>query len=91
MSIDLPANPTIAQRRANAAAQRERRAQPRDWQDGWRAAREALTGEIEAAAYARGLRARPVRKHVVRLDLLAVVVAFIAGFFTAIAIATGHS
>lgn len=59
-----------------------------DWQTGWRACRETLSGECEAW-YARGLATRPTRQHVVRLDLIACVVSFIAGMVIAAGIAAG--
>lgn len=72
-----------------AAARANREAPPEEWTRGWRAGREALAGELEAA-YRRGLRARPVCRHVVRLDLIACVVSFIAGIVIAAGIAAGQ-
>lgn len=60
-----------------------------EWLDGWRDGREALAGELDAA-YRRGKRDAGVR-HVVRIDHLATLVAFIAGFVIADAIAAGQS
>lgn len=60
-----------------------------EWLDGWRDGREALQGELDAA-YRRGKRDAATR-HVVRIDHVAVLVAFIAGFVIAAAIAAGQS
>lgn len=61
-----------------AAARANREAPPEEWTGGWRAGREALAGELEAA-YRQGLRARPAQGVPLWVPLL-IGLMFIAGF-----------